>query len=193
VCRTLLNRPYSFFFIRILHRPVLQGEIGVHALELGVLVLEFLQSLELRSPGHIGIHYMIGTALVLKGEAQAALENMQREFFDVFRLIGLPMAYHALGDVRASDASLAELIEKHQQDAAYNIAHVLAYRNEADRAFEWLNKAVAYGDPGLIEIVGNPLFGNIQGDPRWLPFLESIGKSPAQLDAIKFEVTLSGQ
>mgnify|MGYP000250164037 CR=1 FL=1 len=35
-----------------------------------------------------------------------------------------------------------------------------------------------------------PQFANIRQDPRWLPFLESIGKSPAQLDAIKFKVTL---
>jgi len=27
-------------------------------------------------------------------------------------------------------------------------------------------------------------------DPRWLPFLESIDKSPEQLAAIEFEVTL---
>jgi hypothetical protein len=33
-------------------------------------------------------------------------------------------------------------------------------------------------------------FTNIHDDPRWLPFLESIGKSPAQLAAIEFKVTL---
>ena len=31
---------------------------------------------------------------------------------------------------------------------------------------------------------------NIHDDPRWLPFLESIGKSPEQLAAIEFKVTL---
>ena len=35
-----------------------------------------------------------------------------------------------------------------------------------------------------------PMFANIHSDPRWLPFLESIGKSPEQLAAIEFEVTL---
>jgi hypothetical protein len=42
----------------------------------------------------------------------------------------------------------------------------------------------------LSEIPTQILFTNIHDDPRWLPFLESIGKSPAQLDAIKFKVTL---
>ncbi len=40
------------------------------------------------------------------------------------------------------------------------------------------------------EIAIQPLFANIQFDPRWLPFLESIGKFPEQLAAIDFKVTL---
>ena len=67
---------------------------------------------------------------------------------------------------------------------------MLAFRGEADRAFEWLDKAVEYNDPGLQWIAVAKLFDNIHGDPRWLPFLESIGASPEQLAAIKFEVTL---
>ncbi len=108
----------------------------------------------------------------------------------MWRNIGLPMVYHALGEADKSDAELAELIEKYAQAAPYNIAYVLAYRDEADGAFEWLDKTVEYGDPGLQEIVLETLFANIHDDPRWLPFLESIGKSPQQLDAIEFKVTL---
>ncbi len=90
----------------------------------------------------------------------------------------------------ASDAALAELIDKYEKELSYNIAYVLAFRGEADRAFEWLNKAIAYKDPGLATIASEPLFTSIQFDPRWLPFLESVGKSPEQLAAIEFEVTL---
>ena len=43
---------------------------------------------------------------------------------------------------------------------------------------------------GLTDIAIEPLFANIHDDPRWLLFLESIGKSPEQLAAIEFEVTL---
>ena len=65
----------------------------------------------------------------------------------------------------------------------------MAYRGEADRAFEWLDKAVEYKDV-VSHIINMPLFSNIHDDPRWLPFLESIGASPEQLAAIEFEVTL---
>ena len=90
----------------------------------------------------------------------------------------------------SSDAALTELISKHEQHYPVEIASVLAYRGEADRAFAWLDKAVAYGDPGLSFIAGDTWFSNLYEDPRWLPFLERIGRSPAQLAAIEFEVKL---
>jgi TolB-like protein/cytochrome c-type biogenesis protein CcmH/NrfG len=142
------------------------------------------------SPGSIGAQSAIGDALLRQGKPDAALAAIQQESSEAFRLIGLAMAYHALGQVAQADAALAELINKHEQGWAYNIAYVLAYRGEADRTFEWLDKAVQYKDPGLSEIPTQIEFTNIHDDPRWLPFLESIGKSPAQLDAIKFKVTL---
>ena len=142
------------------------------------------------SPGYIGAQHFIGEALLLKGEPESALVAMQKEAFEGWRLIGLVMAHYALGQAAASDAALSELIEKYEQEWAYNIAYVLAFRGEADRAFEWLNKAVAYNDPGLAEITIEPLFANIHFDPRWLPLLENIGKSPEQLAAIEFKLTL---
>ena len=141
------------------------------------------------SPGSLGIQYAIGKALLLKDEPQAALEAMQSDE-SVFSMIGLPLAYHALGHADESDAALAELIEQYGQLAPYNIAYILAWRGEADRAFEWLDKAVEYKDSGLAVILNEVLFSNIFDDPRWLPFLQSIGKSPEQLAAIEFNVTL---
>jgi len=142
------------------------------------------------SPGRLGLQYFIGVALLLKGEPEAALATIQQESSEPWRMIGLPMAYHALGQAAESDAALAELIEKHEQGWAFNIAYVMAFRGETDSAFEWLDKAVEYKDPGLAEIPVENLFANIHDDPRWLPFLESIGKSPEQLAANEFEVRL---
>jgi len=142
------------------------------------------------SPGYIGAQYRIGVALLLKGEPETALDAMQKEPFKAWRLIGLAMAHHALGRQADSDAAVAELVENYEQDAAYNIAYVMAFRGAVDEAFEWLDKAVLYNDPGLAEIVNEPLFANIKSDPRWLPFLESVGKSPQQLTAVEFYVAL---
>jgi hypothetical protein len=134
------------------------------------------------------VQYSIGVALLLKGDPAAALAATQEESSEVWRMIGLPMVWHALGKKAESDAALAQLIRMYGKDSAYNVAYVLAYRGEADHSFEWLDKAAAYHDPGLASIVVNPLFANIHRDPRWLPFLRKIGKAPGQLAAIKFDV-----
>ena len=124
----------------------------------------------------------------MKGDAQAALTETQKESEEFWRLAGLTMVYHTLGRKADSDAALAETVTKYASDSAFNIAYILAWRNERDRAFEWLDKAVTQEDPGLSEIAYNPLFANLHDDPRWLPFLRKIGKAPEQLAAIKFDV-----
>ncbi len=175
------------FAIRCLPSHNNQGDSYLSAGRLDQAITSFRTALTL-SPGYTGAQYRIGVALLLKGESESALAAMQQEAFEAWRLLGLVMAHQAVGQVAASDTVLAELIEKYEQGAAYNIAYVMAFRGEADRAFEWLQKAVFYNDPGLAEIANEPLFANIKSDPRWLPFLESVGKSPTQLAAIEFEL-----
>ena len=141
------------------------------------------------APGRGNAHAELSVALLLKGDAQGALAEIEQETSEVYKVIGLPMAYHALGRKADSDAALAALIAKYEKDAPYNIAYVYAFRGEADKAFAWLDKAVEYGDPGLGEIVTQNLFDKIHGDPRWLPFLRKLGKAPEQLAKIEFKVT----
>ena len=142
------------------------------------------------APGRGIAHYQLGNALLLKGDAQGALAEIEQETNEVFKMIGLPMAYHALGRKADSDAALATLIAKYEKDGPYDIAYVYAYRGEADKAFAWLDKAIEYGDPGLSDIVTENLFDKIHADPRWLPFLRKIGRAPEQLAKIEFKVTL---
>ena len=142
------------------------------------------------SPSNGGAHCQLGVALLLKGDAKGALAEIEQETSEIYKMIGLPMAYHALGRKADSDAALAALIAKYEKDGPSNIAGVYAYCGEADKAFAWLDKAVEYGDGGLGEIVTDNLFDKIHGDPRWLAFLRKIGKAPEQLAKIEFKVTL---
>ena len=108
----------------------------------------------------------------------------------MWKMFGLPMAYHALGRKADSDTALAAVIAKYGKDGSSNIACVYAFRGDADKAFEWLDKAVEYSDTGTADIVGEPLFGRIHADPRWEAFLRKIGKAPEQLAKVEFKVTL---
>jgi TolB-like protein/Flp pilus assembly protein TadD len=142
------------------------------------------------SPSNGGAHCQLGVALLLKGDAKGALAEIEQETSEIYKMIGLPMAYLALGRKADSDAALAALIAKYEKDAPSNIASVYSYRGEADKAFAWLDKAVDYGDGGLGEIVTDNLFDKIHANPRWLPFLRKVGKAPEQLAKIEFKVTL---
>jgi TolB-like protein/Flp pilus assembly protein TadD len=140
------------------------------------------------SPSNGIAHYQMGVAMLLKGDGNGSLAEFEQEPVEVFRMIGLPMAYHAGGRKAESDAALAALIAKYEKDANYNIAGIHAFRREADRAFERLEKERNDGGT-FAEIVVDPLFANLYDDPRWVPFLRKIGKAPEQLAKISFKVT----
>jgi len=135
-------------------------------------------------------HLALGTALMLKGDATAALAEIEQEKGEAWRMTGLSMVYCALGRKADADAALNALIAKYEKDAATQIASVYSFCGDADKVFEWLGKAVQYQDAGLSEIVGDNLFDKIRSDPRWLPFLRSIGKAPDQFARIEFNVPL---
>ena len=142
------------------------------------------------SPGYIGGHESIGEMLLAKGDPQAALSEMQQEVLPGNRLVGLAMANHALGRKIESVAALTEASQKYSKAIPFMIAYTYAYRGEADRAFEWLNKAADDHDLFLVAVAGHPMLRKIHSDPRWLPFLRKHGMAPEQLAAIKFEVKL---
>ncbi|MDX1554813.1 MAG: tetratricopeptide repeat protein [Xanthomonadales bacterium] len=141
------------------------------------------------SPERQAAWSLIAESLMQMGDPEAALEAIQNEN-SVWRTISLPMIYHAAGRKAESDAALEKLVQDFPDEAAVNIAYNYAFLDEADLAFQWLDHAVKVSDPGLSDTPIDPLFENVRDDPRWLPFLEKLGKSPAQLDAIEFEISL---
>ena len=69
---------------------------------------------------------------------------------------------------------MAALISKFQAGSAFQVAEVYAFRGEADKAFEWLDRAYAQRDGGLTAIKGDPLMKNIEHDPRYTAVLKKL-------------------
>ena len=84
------------------------------------------------------------------------------------------LAYHALGQRKESDAALTELIAKHQKFWGYGIGRVYAFRNQRDEAFEWLDRAYAQRNDGLIETKVDPYLKNLRNDPRYTALLKKL-------------------
>lgn len=138
-------------------------------------------------------HYTMAITLLRLGDIQGAMKEVQLETSANWRLDGLAIVNFALGKKAESDAALAQTIKDSEKESAWNIAYIYAFRGEADKAFEWLDKAIEYRDPGVSLTASQWQFTKIHGDPRWLPFLRKIGRAPEQLAAIKFDVKLPGR
>jgi serine/threonine-protein kinase len=126
-------------------------------------------------PDFPGGHMRIGRVYLTQSNPVAALAEMEREKEPFFRLYGVALAYHALGRSREADAALADLIQNHGGDSAYQIAEVHAFRGELEEAFAWLERAYAQKDPGLpVMLVGDPLLDRLKPDPRYEAFLRKM-------------------
>jgi TolB-like protein/lipoprotein NlpI len=172
--------------------PTLQNIVGLdyrYAGRFDDSVEAFRKVLAL-SPDNISAHYRMGETLLLKKDYAGALAAFQQEPHEAWRMVGLPMAYYALGDRAKSNTAFDELIAKYGESWTCSIAFALAYTGDADRAFEWLGKAQSAHDANLAVIAVDNLFANLHKDPRWLPFLRKLGRAPEQLAAIRFDVKL---
>jgi tetratricopeptide (TPR) repeat protein len=133
----------------------------------------FRKAAELDPDGELG-HFGIGLALLLQDKTDAALREMQQEKDEYWRACGLPLVLYALGRRSESDAALAALKDKHAGDSAYQIAEVHAFRGEIDLAFEWLERAYAQRDGGLLVIQVDRLLRGLVADPRYKAFLRKL-------------------
>jgi TolB-like protein/Tfp pilus assembly protein PilF len=111
---------------------------------------------------------------LLEGKAGDALSTYRKIDDDGFRLYGIAMTEHTLGDSKASQQALDEAITKHAQDSAYQIAEAQAWRGEKNDAFDWLERAYRQRDGGLAETKIDPLLENLHGDPRYQAILRKL-------------------
>jgi serine/threonine protein kinase len=121
-----------------------------------------------------GVNSSVGLARLYLGQFAAALEAMQREPNDNYRLSGLALIYWALGRRGESDAALNSLTDKFASIDAYGIAAVHAYRGETDDAFRWLDRAYRGHVYGMLDLKTDPLLRNLHGDPRFQALLSRM-------------------
>jgi len=141
-------------------------------------------------PEHFGAWQVLGLALLANGKIEAAMEAIEQETIDSYRLAGLAFVYHELGQDEQFEHVLAELIEKFGEETSIEVASVYAWRGDNDRAFDWLEKARDNKESGIGNVASHYTFRNLHEDSRWQPFLTGLGQSDTQLAAIKFDVRL---
>jgi TolB-like protein/DNA-binding winged helix-turn-helix (wHTH) protein len=124
-------------------------------------------------PDSAGVHILLSQVYLMQGRPQDALPEIERIHYASYRACLYALAYHALGREEDAAAALSELMKYHAS-SAFEIVAVYAFRNQRDKAFEWLDRAYAQHDLNLNWTKVDPLLKNLHSDPRYAAFLKKL-------------------
>lgn len=126
------------------------------------------------APDSSYMRFHVGENALLDGRPKDALAIFQRTGGG-YQFAGIAMAEHSLGDEDASRRALQQQIANYAQGSAYQAAEAFAWRGENDKAFVWLDRAIAQHDGGLTFIKCDPLLASLYTDPRYPLLLGKLG------------------
>ena len=132
---------------------------------------DFRRALEI-SPAYPRIRTHIAEVLLVEGNPEAALAELQQDTPRSLR--GLALVNHALKRHDESDAALARLVSHRASIAPMSIAQVYAFRGQIEKAFEWLERAIAQKEVTTGHIKGDPLLSPLVADPRYARCLRKM-------------------
>jgi TolB-like protein/tetratricopeptide (TPR) repeat protein len=141
---------------------------------------EYARVIEL-NPSAPNSYAALGMTYLLQGKFEEAATAAEKDTADWARLLTVSCARWGQKRVPESDAALAELIAKNGEVAAYQIAEVYGYRNDRDKAFEWLERARRQRDAGISGLRPDVLLKILHDDPRWDALLRTLGLADDQL------------
>lgn len=155
--------------------------LGFHAYYAGrysEAIASFNQELKLNSDIP-QVHTYLGLVYLKKHDLDSAKQVISKEADPFWKAFGLSLLNYAMKKFDESDKELAEIIKEDQNDSAFQIAEIYAFRGESDKVFNWLERAYKQRDSGLAEIKGDPLMTSIMKDSRYDAFLKKM-KLPVQ-------------
>lgn len=159
-----------------IHRAA--GSVEYAARRFAASVAPVRKALEM-NPRMSQAHAALGDALVNLGSLEEAQAEYAAEPIADFRLTGLAIAAHRLGQAEASRAAMAQLVSEQGDRVLYQQAQVLAQQGELEPAMTALLAARAHGDSGLIYSRNDPFLDPLRGDPRMVSLLDGLGFTPA--------------
>jgi Tfp pilus assembly protein PilF len=131
------------------------------------------KSIELQ-PTAGSMHYQLTIIEIMRGNAKAALEAAQSEP-PGWQVDALALARQIGGDTAQADAALQTQIETDAAAGAFQIAQTYALRNNADKTFEWLDRAWSNRDAGVSYLLFDPFILRFRDDPRFVAFCKKVG------------------
>jgi TolB-like protein/Tfp pilus assembly protein PilF len=132
-------------------------------------------------PDHFLLHLRMGLLLIQERQYSQAIAELKKALGLANRSTetqaALALVYAAAGETKSA-AKITRELEKSQAQRyvlPYNIAKIYAAGRNTERAFAWLEKAYAEGNPDLIELNSEPVFDGLRDDPRFSALMRRVG------------------
>lgn len=124
-----------------------------------------------REPRSAWSRAMLSRVQLVQGKADVALATLQEEVDEGARIAYLPIMLQANGRRPEADAAMKELVVYWGDSCAICIARAYAYREDKERALDWLDKAYRMHDSSIMNVIDEPLMKSLADDPRYKAFL----------------------
>ncbi len=134
----------------------------------------FREALEI-APQRYGTRSFLAQVLARRGRREEALAEALEEPEEVYRLLAQVVIHHRFGAAAECTAAIQAMLDKFQDAYPVQIAEAFGERGDLEHAFEWLERALKAGDPGLMHIKPSPHFRALRADPRWPVFMARMG------------------
>ena len=142
------------------------------------------KALEL-APNNVTAQANLALIYVLAEQPEAALAAAEQTDRRFFQLLARTLAHGDLGNTEESDEAFTSMIDEYSDSRAFYIATAYAWKNDVDRAFEWLQRTVDEGQP-ISGIRTDPFLTSLHNDVRWNSILTKSGLSDDQVAKIEF-------
>ena len=127
------------------------------------------------APRMTGTIASLAISLSAQGRHDEALALAGEEPSEIMRPWTLAIVHIAMGRTEEAKMELAELIAKHADTSAFQIAEVQAVLGATGAAFEWLDRAHSQGDSGMTYVRCSTSLRSLHTDPRWNALLKKLG------------------
>jgi adenylate cyclase len=137
--------------------------------------LEMLNRILVIQPDFPWIHHIFAEAHLLKGDAETALIELNKDSSHRNSAFLKARVFSTLGREAEAQALIRQLLEGPADLAPLPMARTYAWRGENDQAFEWLEKMSRQSNLPYTLFLIEPWFRNLVIDPRYPIFVEKIG------------------
>jgi TolB-like protein/Flp pilus assembly protein TadD len=149
------------------------GSIDYAARRYEEALVPLRRALEL-NPKISNAHGMMGYSLTQLGRLKEAKAEFEAEPTDFFRLAGLAIVEHKLGNRAGAEKAYSDLVGEMGDASLYQHAEVLAQWGRPDESVAKLRRAREIGDSGLTYLATDPLLDPVRRNLEFIKLLNEL-------------------